>query len=76
MDISRYILVIDTSVLAKSKGIYNGREGISSLSPTRHLEKTTNISGTMHYLLLSFLAINRINLILVRNYIVKERHVI
>jgi hypothetical protein len=56
--------------------MYNGREVTSSFKPPRHLEKTTNINGIMHYLLLLSLAINRINLILARNYIAKERHVI
>jgi hypothetical protein len=42
------------------KDMYNGREGMSSFERPRHLEKTT-ISGTIHYLLLSSLAINRIN---------------
>jgi hypothetical protein len=56
--------------------MYNDREDTPSLSPPRHLVKTTDISGTMHYLLQSSLAINRINSILVRNYIAKGRHVI
>jgi hypothetical protein len=56
--------------------MYNGREDTPSLKHPCHLEKTTNISGIMHYLLLLSLAINRINLILARNYIAKERHVI
>jgi hypothetical protein len=35
----------------RSKGMYNAREGMYFLSLPHHLEKTTNISGTMHYLL-------------------------
>jgi hypothetical protein len=37
------------------KGMYNGREGMSSLSLPRYLEKAQDITCTMHYLLLSLL---------------------
>jgi hypothetical protein len=49
------------------KDMYNGREVMSSFKRPRHSEKTT-ISGTMHYLLLSSMAI--------KNYIAKRRHMI
>jgi hypothetical protein len=51
--------VIHSRSCWKSKGMYNDREDVPSLSDPHHLEKTTNISGTMHYLLLSFLATNK-----------------
>jgi hypothetical protein len=47
--------------------MYNGREGMPSLSPPRHLEKAQDVTYTMHYLLLSSLTINAKYLFLVRN---------
>jgi hypothetical protein len=41
-----------------SKGMYNGREDMFSLSPPYHLEKASSMTCTMHYLLLSSLTIN------------------
>jgi hypothetical protein len=34
-------------------GMHNGKEVKLSLSPLRHLEKTVDISDTIHHLLLS-----------------------
>jgi hypothetical protein len=45
------------------------------ISPLYNLEKTINITDTTHYFLLSSLAINRINYILVGNYMTKRRHI-
>jgi hypothetical protein len=41
-----------------SQGMYNGREGMPSLSSSYHLEKAQDITYTMYYLLLSSLTIN------------------
>jgi hypothetical protein len=38
--------------------MYNGREGIPSLSSPHYLEKAQDITCIMHYLLLSSLTIN------------------
>jgi hypothetical protein len=43
---------------ASALGMSNGRENASLLSGSRHLEKTLNINGMMHYLLLLSLKIN------------------
>jgi hypothetical protein len=40
------------------KDMYNGRESMPSLSPPHHLEKAQDITGTMHYILLTSLTIN------------------
>jgi hypothetical protein len=41
-----------------SYGMYNAREDMHFLSPPHHLEKASDMTYTMHYLLLSSLTIN------------------
>jgi hypothetical protein len=54
--VSRVVMFcVDTPEI---KGMYNGRKGTSFLSSLYHLERMINIIGTIHYLLLSSLAIN------------------
>jgi hypothetical protein len=46
------------SVRSNTQGMYNGREGMPSLSSLYHLKKAQDITYTIYYLLLSSLIIN------------------